>query len=267
MTRYTEYDAFAWIYDKYWGRDSAQRFLPIVEKLVLIRLPPNARTLDLCCGTGQLAQALARRGCQVTGIDGSEEMLRHARRNAPEVEFILGDARTFHLPAIYGATACTYDSLNHLMSLETLSQVFQHVYACLQEGGLFLFDLNMEEGYRARWRGSLGIAEDDHVCVVRASFDEGEKVGKTAITMFRLEGAIWQRSDVTLLQRCYSEQQIKSTLRAAGFIDIQTYDAQNDLGWSREVGRAFFLSRKPGKVVAASPRSSRPVFGGAPAGG
>jgi SAM-dependent methyltransferase len=243
MARYTEYDAFAWVYNKYWGGDSAQRFFPVLERLLLPHLPSRARILDLCCGTGQLAQALAQRGFQVTGIDSSEEMIRLARTNAPAVEFLVEDARSFHLPAIYHAVVSTYDSLNHVMSPEDLSDVFRNVYACLRQGGLFLFDLNMEEGYKARWRGSFGIVEDNHVCVVRASFDEDKKVGRTVITIFRLEG-VWHRSDVTLLQRCYSESEIRSGLEAAGFTDIQTFDAQHDLGWSREVGRVFFLSRR-----------------------
>ena len=243
MARYTDYDAFAWIYNKYWGADSARRFLPVLEKLVLPHLPSQARVLDLCCGTGQLAQALAQRGFQVTGIDGSEEMIRFARMNAPDVEFLVEDARTFRLPAVYHAVVSTYDSLNHVMSLEELSQVFRNVNACLQQGGFFLFDLNMEAGYKDRWQGSFGIVEDDHVCVVRASFDEEERVGRTAITMFRLEGAAWHRFDVTLLQRCYTESEIRSALEGAGFGNIQTFDAQSDLGWSREVGRTFFLSQ------------------------
>ena len=243
--RYVEYDAFAWVYNRHWGSDSAQRFLPVVQKLVLAHLPPGARILDLCCGTGQLAQALAERGYQVTGIDGSEEMIRHARINGPDVELTVADARSFHIPATHHAAVSTYDSLNHVMRWEELTQVFQNVAACLQEGGLFLFDLNVEEGYRARWRGSFGLVQDDHVCVVRASFDESKKVGQTAITSFRLEDGLWRRSDMTLLQRCYSKKEIESLLEAAGFMDIQAYDAQNDLGWSREVGRVFFLSRKP----------------------
>jgi len=174
-------------------------------------------------------------------------MIRYARINAPDVELIIGDVRSFQSPAMYDAAVSTYDSLNHVMSLEELNQVFQNVYACLQEGGLFLFDLNMEEGYRARWQGSFGIVDDDHVCVGRATFDESERIGKTAITIFRSEAGIWKRSDVTLLQRCYSEQEIRSALEAGGFKDIRAYSAQNDLGWSREVGRAFFVSRKPGK--------------------
>src|ERR1700730_5367037 len=39
--------------DYVWRRRTAQRFLPIL-------LRPEARVLDLCCGTGDLAFALAR---------------------------------------------------------------------------------------------------------------------------------------------------------------------------------------------------------------
>lgn len=251
------------------GGDSAQRFFPVLERLLLSHLPSRARILDLCCGTGQPAQALAQRGFQVTGIDGSEEMIRFARMNAPDVEFLVEDARTFHLPAVYHAVVSTYDSLNHVMNLEELSRVFQNVNACLQKGGFFLFDLNVEAGYKDRWRGSLGIVEDDHVCVVRASFDENEKVGRTAITIFRLEGAAWHRSDVTLLQRCYSESEIRSGLEAAGLTDIQTFDAQHDLGWwSREVGRVFFLSRKAGEKWGGGGSSplQPPAFASTPVG-
>jgi SAM-dependent methyltransferase len=141
MTRYTDYDAFAWIYNRYWGPYSAQRFLSVLERRLLPLLPPRARILDLCCGTGQLAQALMQRGYLVTGIDSSEEMIRFARMNAPDAEFLVEDARMFRLPAVYHAVISTYDSLNHIMSEAELAQVFRNVWACLQPGGWFLFDL------------------------------------------------------------------------------------------------------------------------------
>ena len=244
--RYAEYDPFAWIYNRHWGPVAIQRFLPIVEKLVLPQLPTGAHILDLCCGTGQLSHALAERGYQVTGIDGSENMIRLARINAPNANFIIEDARLFNLPKVYHAVVSTYDSLNHIMSLEQLTQVFKNVSACLLDSGLFLFDLNMEEGYKARWRGSFGIVEDDHVCVLRANFDESQTVAQVSITIFRKGGDVWHRSDLTLEERCYSEQEIRSALEAAGFINIQLYDAQKDLGWSGEIGRTFFLARKFG---------------------
>ena len=54
---------------------------------------PGDRVLDACCGTGDLAIAAQRRGAaEVVGLDFSEEMLERARRKAPELEWVRGDA-------------------------------------------------------------------------------------------------------------------------------------------------------------------------------
>jgi len=71
----------------------------------LARVTPGARALDLCCGTGDLALALARRGAEVTGLDFSAQMLEVARARgqrrvagpaaggAPNPNFLQGDAQ------------------------------------------------------------------------------------------------------------------------------------------------------------------------------
>ena len=53
---------------------------------------PGDRVLDACCGTGDLAIAAAAAGGKVTGVDFSKPMLERARRKAPEIEWIEGDA-------------------------------------------------------------------------------------------------------------------------------------------------------------------------------
>jgi demethylmenaquinone methyltransferase/2-methoxy-6-polyprenyl-1,4-benzoquinol methylase len=53
---------------------------------------PGDRVLDACCGTGDLAIACAREGGRVVGVDFSEAMLERARRKAPHLEWIRGDA-------------------------------------------------------------------------------------------------------------------------------------------------------------------------------
>jgi SAM-dependent methyltransferase len=218
-----------------------------LEERVLVELPAGARILDLCCGTGQLAQMLLERGYQVTGLDGSAEMIRFARENAPAGEFIVDDARTFRLPAVYHAVVSAYDSLNHIMSLEELTQAFRNVYAALQDGGLFFFDLNMEAGYTLRWRGSFGLVEDQYACIIRASYQSAERLAQMLITVFRLEGEAWRRSDLRFSQRCYPEQDVRAALASVGFTDIQTYEAHRELGQPSEIGRMFFSGRKPGK--------------------
>src|SRR5207245_5109502 len=134
----------------------------VLEKLLLGRLPPRARILDLCCGTGQLAKVLSSEGFDVKGIDGSPEMLRFARKNAPECKFILADARNFDLEKSVDCVVSAYDSLNHILNIGQLKRAFDQTYNALKPGGIFIFDLNTQEGFKTRWRGSFGIVEDVH---------------------------------------------------------------------------------------------------------
>jgi demethylmenaquinone methyltransferase/2-methoxy-6-polyprenyl-1,4-benzoquinol methylase len=54
---------------------------------------PGDRVLDACCGTGDLAIAARRQGAgEVVGLDFSEQMLERARRKAPEINWVQGDA-------------------------------------------------------------------------------------------------------------------------------------------------------------------------------
>ena len=245
MTCYDAYEPFARIYNRHWGFFATKAY-PILERLVLRNLPPGSAVLDLCCGTGQLAAELSRQGYRTTGLDGSEQMIEIARQNAPDVEFVVQDARDIALAHRFSAVFSTFDSLNHVMSLDELEQVFQCVFNVLEDGGQFAFDLNMEEGYRSRWRGSFGYVEEDHVCVVRSSHDADEKIGRLEVTLFELKGPGWTRTDFPLTQRWYSEGEIRERLRTVGFEELQSLDGNEPiLEGSLYEGRMFFVARKP----------------------
>jgi len=66
---------------------------------------PGQRALDLCCGTGDIAFALAASGAEVAGLDFSEPMLDVAKdrrhRANPDVanpKFMVGDAQVTPFP-------------------------------------------------------------------------------------------------------------------------------------------------------------------------
>jgi SAM-dependent methyltransferase len=243
---YSDYDDFAWFYNKHWGDRTSNPFsLEILDKLILSRLLPGARVLDLCCGSGQLDQALSEMGFKVTGIDGSEKLLEYARRNATQAEFIHDDARYFSQPETYDGAISIFDSLNHIMTLEELAMVFGNVIQALLPGGPFLFDLNMDEAYKAQWKDSDSLVERDHVLILRFSYNEEGKAGEADITMFRLVEGAWQRRDASLQQRAYSDKEVITTLSQCGFTDISAYDVAEDLGLEGVVGRTFFLGHKP----------------------
>ncbi len=241
---FPSYSPFAWFYEKYWGAEIPAQLMTAVEKLLLPRLSEGGAVLDLCCGTGQIAADLAARRFRVTGLDGSAEMLDFARRRVPAARFVLADARTFNLPSDYDAVISTFDSLNHIMSLAELTDVFRHVHDALRDGGSFLFDMNMERGFLLHWRDYFSIVESDHVCVLLGEYDPDEKVGRYDITMFRLEDSVWRRTGATITERCYASRDIKSALRRAGFVEVTRYDAETDVGLAEHIGRTFFLARK-----------------------
>jgi demethylmenaquinone methyltransferase / 2-methoxy-6-polyprenyl-1,4-benzoquinol methylase len=59
---------------------------------------PGDKVLDACCGTGDLALAGRAAGGDVVGVDFSEAMLARARRKAPEIEWVRGDAAALPFP-------------------------------------------------------------------------------------------------------------------------------------------------------------------------
>jgi len=68
---------------------------------LLSPLGGDERALDVGCGTGALAYALAPLVGEVVGVDSSEEYLAAAREDAPDnCTFVLGDAEA--LPFPYG---------------------------------------------------------------------------------------------------------------------------------------------------------------------
>jgi SAM-dependent methyltransferase len=240
---YSEYDDFAWFYNRYWGEEFCRPALAIFETLLFPHLPAGSCVLDLCCGAGHLAAALCERGYRVSGLDGSKAMLEFARNNAPEAEFIRADAREFKLPARFQAVIAAFDSLNHVMSLAELTQVFRNVHATLLQDGLFLFDLNMEDEAE-QFGQTLEMIEDDHVCVVRANYDSETKLKKYELTMFRLLAGNWQRTDLSLWQYYYTEAEVLAALADAGFKQVKTYDAHREFGMTLSDGRMFYLARK-----------------------
>jgi SAM-dependent methyltransferase len=245
----TTYDPWAKIYNDYWGLKYCENILPAFEKLLVqYNVQPAANILDLCCGTGHMAQRLIEQNYQVTGLDISDGMLKYARENAPKAQLILDDARCFNLPSTFDAVICPSGSLNHMMNIEDLTQVFFKVYDSLLDNGVFLFGLTLEDGYKS-WQGQIseGDLKDDFAWACCDNYNPETKIGQFKITVFQIVEESWQRLDINNPIRGYSRTEVVTALKNAGFTDINIYDRHGNLADAEYNLHAIFSGRKQSK--------------------
>lgn len=102
--------------------------------------------LDIGCGTGAHAIELARRGCQVAGVDLSQAMLDQARSKAEALDeahrpnFLQGDARSFSTGRTYELAIMMFAVVGYLTSNDDVLSGLRNIRRHLTPGALFVCD-------------------------------------------------------------------------------------------------------------------------------
>jgi ubiquinone/menaquinone biosynthesis methyltransferase len=121
---------------------------------------PGVRALDLACGTGDIAFALAARGARVTGLDITPRMLQLARRKPAAtraVTFVAGDMTALPFPAASFDVVTTGYGIRNVPRIEPALDEIRRV---LRPGGLLLsldFDRPRHALVRAVYLGYLTL--------------------------------------------------------------------------------------------------------------
>lgn len=107
-----------------------------------LELAPDAKILDLCCGSGQATRYLVELSPNVTGLDASPLSLGRAARNVPQAEYV--EALAEEMPFAEGSFDLVHSSVAmHEMETSQLQQIFREIYRVLKPGGIFaMVDLN-----------------------------------------------------------------------------------------------------------------------------
>jgi SAM-dependent methyltransferase len=114
----------------------------LLEKL--LRLRPGAKVLDVPCGGGRHALALAARGYEVTGVDLSADFLTHARKDAVQrgltVDWHQREMRDLPWPGELDAAYCLGNSFGYLQDGEN-ADFLRAVARCLKPGARLVIEL------------------------------------------------------------------------------------------------------------------------------
>jgi SAM-dependent methyltransferase len=127
----------------YRHRDSAQAQREVEAMMGWMELPPGASVLDVGCGMGRHAMALRDLGYAVTGLDLSEVLLAHARRNDPgrSIRWVRGDMRKLPFEdKSFDAVVNWFTSFGYFFEDEENARVLAEIGRVLAPGGKFLID-------------------------------------------------------------------------------------------------------------------------------
>ena len=114
--------------------------VPLTEQLARSLGGP---LLDLACGTGTMAIRLAQQGYQVTGVDIIPEMIEWAAQKAVSqavsIDWVVADARTFHLGKQFPFIYMLGNAFQHFLTRKDQEALFARVREHLYREGCFLF--------------------------------------------------------------------------------------------------------------------------------
>ena len=252
------YDKFAYFFAKGPYLKYSQKMVELLPS-VLARFDARPQTiLDMACGEGTFAVAMAKRGHQVTGIDQSPQMLELAKERAErenvKVVFLHQDMRslTFDeggVPASeFDLVTCWFDSLNYILELEGIQQAFASAYRALKKAGLFVFDMNTVYGLAVEWqRDPCYIQQNSSELfeIQFPSYDFEKHIATTRITGFAKEGGRWRRMDEEHKERGYTVEEIRECSQAVGFRELACWGSLEEMSELRpNSGRVWFVMQK-----------------------
>ena len=233
------YEALSRVYDAGWTDFSIQ-YAPLIEELLGARGIGTARVLDLGCGTGVLAVALAKAGHTVRGVDASPDMLRLARRNARGVggiRFVRGDLLDPQPGGPYDVVVCAYDAINYLRRLVEVRKLLHNAAASLREGGLFLCDSATAVLYRHE-HGTTDAREVDGMTVLETTTYDARY--KLATTTFSFPDGTYE----VHRQRPYSFDELSPLLENAGLRVTDRFSWFSRLPYTPASPKVFIIAEK-----------------------
>jgi SAM-dependent methyltransferase len=191
------------------------------------------RLLELACGTGSHAFALAEFGYQILATDYSADMLEIARRKAhgraSAIEFRLQDMTQLADPELpYDAVVCLFDSIGYVATNEKISQVLRGVHGQLRDGGLFIFEFwhgaAMLRGYDPlrvrRWQ----TAQGELLRISETRLDCARQVSHVTYRIYEFKtGGIYSTLTETQVNRYFLLQEMAYWLTCAGFTPVKYF--------------------------------------------
>ena len=202
-------------------------------------LQPGMRLLDVTCGPGLYAVELARRGCEVVGVDFGPASIAYARDLArsqgmsARCTFIESDVQEMDYgQAVFDAALFIYGQLA-VFKCEEAQVLLTRIAQALKPGGKLVVELldqsKVDKADTTWWftddKGLWG--EKPFLHLGERFWNEAEQISTERFYIVHLETG--QLDQVVLCDQTYSVETMTKMMRQAGFSAVQVYPAWGGL--------------------------------------
>ena len=212
-------------------------------------LKPGNFILDLCCGQGRHAIAIARTGINVTGVDLSDELLTLARETAadvaPTAEFVKADMRQLpdDLNGRFDAVINMFSAFGYLESQDEDQRVLLQIARVLKPDGKLLMDLlNREWVIINNEPYSWQQHDDGSTILEHRELDLLQSINHLTFTEIAPDGT--RRLASELHMRLYTLTEMSQMLEAAGMELTDVFGGFNGEGYGVNTRRMILVARR-----------------------
>ncbi len=206
--------------------------------------------LDFACGTGNFSVQFAKRGIEVIGVDSSEGMLAIAmdknRSLKNKVLYLNQIGSELDLYGTVDGTVCCLDSLNHITNAEELQNTISKISLFLEQGRLFVFDMNTPYKHKEVLAGSSYKMRKSGVeCIWNNALLEDGLTVEIELG-FTYKTGLFKRETVTeiIRERAYAIEEITNMLQKAG-LRLEAVYGENTFSPPNEKSqRNIYVTRK-----------------------
>jgi 2-polyprenyl-3-methyl-5-hydroxy-6-metoxy-1,4-benzoquinol methylase len=213
--------------------------------LPYFNLQPGSKVLDIMCGYGRHAIALAEKGIHVTAIDNLTEYIDEIKKTATErslpVKAIKADAATYEADEIFDLVICMGNSLNFFSPSET-ERILQNIATHLKPGGHLLINTwSLEEiatrSFKEHSSGEVKGVKLESTCTYLFHPNRIE-------TISTMTGPDGQTETKTAVDYIFSVAEMEAMLSTAGLEMKEVYSIPGRKKFTVGEPRAYIVAEK-----------------------
>ncbi len=204
--------------------------------------PDPIKVLDVACGPGRHAIAMAKRHFEVTAVDLSTKLLHHAHARAQKekvnIRFLQLDMKGLDFDDEFDLAVQLFTSFGYFATDEEDIQVLQGVHRSLRDTGLYVLDL-INPQVLAQTLVGRSLRKVDGMKVIEERRIEGGRVIKDITLQKGRTKTEYQES-----VRLYRPETIERMLREAGFLPTHWFGDYAGLPFDQEKSRRMIIVNK-----------------------